>query len=98
MEPPIVPMWRTAGYLSLALLGCITVYRHSPGLLILPGIAFFLLHALVKRTSRIGRGSAVKPQAAASRLSGDGGCFPGSAPEPVEHAAATPRLIDGGSL
>jgi hypothetical protein len=93
-------VWRAVKYLSLALAGLIAVFEHSPGLLIVLAIAFAMVLALSERTRKLHGVSSVNPQASASRLLGDGGCFPGAEPEPEQEHQATgaSSVIDGGSL
>jgi hypothetical protein len=91
-------VWRTAKYLAVALAGLIAVIEHSPGPLIVPGIAFFILHTLAERKRKLESESPVNPQASASRLLGDGGSFPGVVPEQEHQSSGVPRMHDGGSL
>lgn len=91
-------VWRSVKYLSVALAGLIALIEHSPGLLIVMGIAFIMVLALVGRIKKLESESPVNPRDSASRLLGDGGSFPGTMPEQVLQESESPRVFDGGSL
>ena len=91
-------VWRTVKYLSLAFAGLTVIVEHRPGLLIVLAIACAMVFALNERIRKLQGGSSVNPQASASRLLGDGGCFPGAEPEQEQQATGAPSVIDGGSL
>ena len=101
---PVLPfeghhtVWRVVKYLSLMLAGLIAILEHSPALLILLAIAFALVLALTERARSCARGASLPPPAAASRLLGDGGSFPGAAPEEEVEQSMPASVLDGGSL
>lgn len=91
-------LWKAVKYVSLALVALVAIYEHSPGLLIALAIAFVLVLALTERVKKLS-GTATAPTVDnASRLLGDGGCFPGNEPENDRPARRPATVLDGGSL
>jgi hypothetical protein len=91
-------VWRAVKYLSLASAGLIALYEYSPALLIVMAFAFVLILALIERVRKLDRASALPAAASASRLLGDGGCFPGAEPEEESTLSSAASVLDGGSL
>ena len=91
-------VWRTIGYISIALAGIIAVFEHSPGLLIILAVVFVMVLALSERTRKLPGMSHLATHDSTSRLFGDGGSFPDAEPEKEQKEAAVPRVLDGGSL
>lgn len=91
-------VWRSVKYLALASAGLIAVFEYSPALLIVLAFAFVLILALTERVKRLDRASPLHAPAAASRLLGDGGCFPGAEPEEESALSSAASVLDGGSL
>ncbi|MGD8937572.1 MAG: hypothetical protein PVF07_13915 [Thiogranum sp.] len=88
-------LWRVVTYLFVAFTGLVALYEHSVALLAVMAAAFALVLALSARITRLENTSAARPD---SRPLGDGGSFPGSAPETPSHDSGTARVLDGGSL
>jgi hypothetical protein len=92
-------LWRAVKYLSLLLAGLIAIFEHSPALLIVLAIAYVMVLALIERARNHDSASSLPPHNAASRLLGDGGCFPGAEPEEERAVSMTASsVLDGGSL
>jgi hypothetical protein len=91
-------VWRAVKYLSIASLGLIALFEHSPALLVVLAFAFVLVLALIERVTTLDRASPVHTPASVSRLLGDGGCFPGAQPEAERALTQTASVLDGGSL
>ena len=91
-------VWRTVKFLTVALAGLIAVFEHSPGLLIILGIAFVMVLGLTERTRKLQGMSHLTAQDSTSRLLGDGGSFPGTEPEKEQPVSEAPSVLDGGSL
>ena len=91
-------VWRVVTYLFLATAGLIALFEHSPALLIVLAFAIVLLLALIERVKTAGRASPLHALESASRLLGDGGCFPGARPEVESTQSRTISVLDGGCL
>jgi hypothetical protein len=91
-------LWRTVVYISTALAALVALYEHSIALLALMAVAFVLVLALSERATRLQSRSPAALTHRASGLVGDGGSFPGSAPETAGGDSGTTRVLDGGSL
>jgi hypothetical protein len=91
-------LWRAVKYLSLMLAGLIAVFEHSPALLIVLAIAYALVLALFERVRKHDSASYINSHASASRILGDGGCFPGAVPEEEMSDSRLASVLDGGSL
>jgi hypothetical protein len=90
-------LWRVVNYLFFAFAGLVALYEHSAALLALMGGAFVLVLALSERTTRLEHTAATRTHLD-SRPLGDGGSFPGAAPETHSNHAGAARVLDGGSL
>jgi len=78
--------------------GLVAVYEHSPGWIVVLGVAVGLALAVAERVRKL-RGPGRSVSVAPSGLPlGAGGCVPGGRPERERPAASSAVVIDGGSL